>query len=510
MFRFPKISAAPQIEMLAHVALPDDGDTALVRPLGMTVNTRIHPAGRPCTWHIEYGATTAYGASTTPRQLPGKLNAYFAESFASGLNGWQSGFGNANLSHQPGGFARHDHANAGADHNHVDGVGAVSLGPNKAMSHYGAALSSPPDPWVFNYTYLGGLRLDMRGAKITMSVRGNAYDGRGSIVCPWAQFDKDPLFIDGPSGDDGIHRANWANHANDSTAALATGNWETITLTLHSDATQWSFGGRDQNDINTREYKYAELDSGLGGLNVDPFLAMNVGVDDQDMPTGTVDFKDVLIEYRNNNLCAPQNGGTLVSSPAGSTGADRLVDGWRNGSGHEWQSAASPTLPQVFVYGFANPVDLECVLVANDAAGSAKEIEVFVSEDNQVTWEPLGTGSLPYNDLPAAHPYGPNHLFQVWTKTYNAAEPYHFEPIYPNPVTHIKVTINTAHAGANPPVVGLGSIEAYGQGADYETDDDWYHASRDVELPSGTHHYRVVAVTDQGTTHGPDQIIVVP
>jgi hypothetical protein len=517
----------PRVASLPHVALPvaenTDDEILIGRMIGMVVNTRIHPAGRPCSWYIQYGTTPAYGSSTDERKLPGKLNAVWHTAFADGgnlsVNGishsWQAGLGGTELTFEDG-FVRwtlpspQDHV--AIDPNHTDGAGSVVLGPYGTLSHWFASNEVSESN--------GGLRFDMRGAKLSFEVRGTDVAPHGAVLCPWIQFDIDPFFIEGHADQ---QRPNYAfKYGGNYTDKTLTGEWENVNLTFNSNMNDWQYAGA--NGLDADEYRYGELDSGLGNMNVDFFLGMFVAVDVTDFPNnipqGTFDYRNAILYYRNHNCCARQNGGSLISGPT--TGSDTavLTDGWRHGEGHVWQSEASPDLdtPIDFVYAFDNPLIVECIIVANNPACRAKDALVSVSEDGE-NWVELafmrgvGAGAQELLENPN---WGLNYEIGRWN--WNDATP-HFQALYPNeethpgsgPVTHVKVSIISKWSNVSADPVGLGAIEVYGQGSVEETDNDWYYASRDLELaPATTYHYRVVATTDRGIACGPDQTITVP
>ncbi len=191
-FRFPKTGGTVRAE--AETLLPLTVNTWPDPMYGMTVNTRIHPRGRPCTWYVEVGPPggekgdyVSEGSFTTDaRSLPGKLNAFFAEPFSDGqitsvsvaddsVDGFMT---NNDAGHyvswdaSEGGFAHWDIGDAfpdsycPTDDNHVDGVGYVQIGLN---APYG-------NNWDLGdlgqyFLSLGGHRFDLRGAKISMRMR---------------------------------------------------------------------------------------------------------------------------------------------------------------------------------------------------------------------------------------------------------------------------------------------------------------------------------------------------
>ncbi len=556
-FKFPVIgNRKPRVETLAPTVLPMAADRLTVGhrdplPYGRTINAKVHPGGRPCVWSVEYAtdaewtmAPNVYTEETDARPLPGKLNAYFAPDFAAAGNcaGARHLVGGVELPYvdEEGGFGHHDcTAHQSADGNHTDTF-YVELAALFYLGPYPVLTGDAPDPISYAELYLGGLKPDVRGAKLSFKVRGNDFDpgepsggagGTNVKICPWAQYDKDQMWKPGnPDPSDYEWKPNWANTGNDYRALLGSGDWEDVNLQINSNTNEWTFVGSNIDrlagwDEETEEYKYAELDSGLAAITCDLFLGMLTGVNTGSMPTGTIDFANVSLQYRNHNLCAPQNGGSLTDYPTGGTDPSKLTDGWRNGPGHTWQSAATPFAdgPPTFVYQFANAVDLECVVISNDEVYPARNLRLYWS-DNGIDWtaidgeRPLGDlNATPFSRLPATDVLGRDHLFQAWTLTNNAAEPYFWDTLASG-VTHLKVEILDSwanHGGGfdpdDPTVVGLGSIEAFGTGAESsrQTDNAWYFVSQDLELAAGDYHYRVKAVTDLGTVYGEHQTFTV-
>ncbi len=313
----------------------------------------------------------------------------------------------------------------------------------------------------------------------------------------------------------------------------------------------WKFASHNSSKPWQTEYVYGELDAGLSAVNNDVIFPMFFGVNPLsggNTTTGKADFQDLVIQYRNHNCCAPQNGGTLLSEIEG---AEILTDGWRYGDGHMWVSDANPfgedeenPVPIVFEYSFANPIQIDCVIVQNHPDYLCKEIVVEVSSDGGITWNTVSTywsiGGSPY--MFETHPLGTRMLFKNWVindytrvglddPAYTPYAPLGYYPPDPEPPqtwgdlvpyapsNRVRVTILSTWASA--PAVGdpdfaspagLGSIEVYGTGAIEETDNEWYDASQDIELePATAYHYRVKAVVDEGTEnartfYGPDQV----
>lgn len=479
-FRFPPAGGVPLIETVAAVTLPLPENTWSSQLVGFSAQSRIQPKGRACTWHVEYGATTSYGSSTTPRALPGKLTAIYRESWADDMNGWRGGLDGLQLTHQASetNFVRANFTGATIDQNHLDGIGFNMLGPYLYCGRYVPAQGR---------VVLGGGLPDLRGATVARRVRGNSIVSHGCTFCPWIQGQLDKSLVFPPADYADQKTPNWANTANSLNATLALGSWQDVTVTMRNRHADWTFASHQTGDGKT-EYVYGELDAMLRAVDINLFVAMAINVDFGDPPTGTIDVDNFVLTYRNHSVCASSNGGTLVSDPGGDD-ASVLADGDRTGTA--WTGPLGD-----FVYQFADPITLDSVTVVNNEASPSEDVEVLVSADGS-SWTSLGTKTLS-----AAHADGPNHNQAHW----DADDGTNWEPVHGTPVSFLKVSILSKYGAS----AGLCTIEAHGSGATEQTEDDWYDVNQDIAAASGTWHYRIVATTEIGTTYGPDQTVVVP
>ena len=493
-FRHVRGSAKPGVRVGDPTAVPVPNATETGRTrLGFSVNAEINGKGRAGTWHVEYGATSSYGSSTTPRPLPPKLAAYYRETFDDDLNGWRGSATGLALTHQAEGFVRYtDDASSGHDYNHTDGIGLVHL---PLYLHTG---------WVdggFGLPRLGGNNPDFRNARITMRIKSPGWTANGCYLSTWIQADNFPELVNtGLIAD----VANWAMTSRDFTSdVVAASDWTTVAWTLRNRTQDWTYAGKNaaQDESLGERYLYGELDARLGNVNVDIFPFMAIDVDVGTPPVGSIDFDDFQIVYRQRSLCAASNGGSLVSEPAGGSGAEYLTDGWRNGAGREWLSEEDPATPQVFVYAFADPVTIFNLQIHNSVEWPSRAVTVEVSEDGETWTEILD------DELPESSADGPNFVFVHRELYVIVGDDPVWEPLYPDPVTYMRVTVST---GWQTERWGLGEIEAFGTGASMLTDRAWEDLNQDVEVASGTYHYRVVVETDKGTAYGPDQTVVVP
>ncbi len=459
-------------------------DTRPATSLGLTAfsaNGRVQPHGHPTDYYFEYGTTSAYGARTATRAVPPQLSAHYHEAWNTGKGGFRGGSGTAlsfvSTGGVDGGFVRYREP-TGDDYNHIDGIGPIHL----VQYFYPGTfdLDAPTSA-------LGGSDPDMRDARVRVAVRGNNWKPVGTDLLFWAQAE---VHSAGP-GD--VHYSNWAHTGFDMTDFLFSGAWENVEYRLYNDTTDWTYAGTNRElnaQLNRNLYVYNTLDDVLGHLDIDLFHLLAY-VDVYKYPSGSIDFDELDIAYRNHSLLAPSNGGHLASAPQGSEeGAEALTDGWRNGAGHMWATSPSPVGPQEIVYDLAHPVTIDKVQVHQNPDWPSKKVEVLASTDG-TSWTTIASGNVPKTASA-----GVNFTYLL-AKGLEA------------PATKIKVRILSGYQSER---WGLGEIEIFGAGATKATDDDWYRLNADVTdlLPGTTYHYRLVAVTDGHTTAGQDLTFHVP
>lgn len=458
------------------VSVPDveNGSATSIGQTGFAANVRIQPHRQRLRWYVEYGKTEAYGSKTALETLGPRLGAYYKESWDTALGGWAGGMDGVSLVHRPsggtsGGYV-HFTAPSQSDTNHEDGIGYVQLSqyfyPGTCMDD---AIKNP---------FLGGGDTDMRDARIAVDMRGTNFVSNGAELLFWAQSDSDLA----QQNDENWRRANWAYTGFPLTEALFAGTWQHVEYSLFVDTTKWSYAGRSIGQ-NRPNYRYAPLEKSLAHLNCDLFHIL-VLRELAYQPSGSIDYDELSIVYRNHSLLARSNGGRLAAKPAGSTDGAPLTDGWRNGDGKTWQTAPNPSGPQELLFSFVRPVKITTLQIHNDPLHPSKDIEVLVSIDG-MTWSSIFTGTLP-----ATSADGPNFL-HLWQR--DLAE---F-------ARHMKVRILSGYQTQS---WGLGEVEAFGTGAQMDTDDAWYTVSADVTGldAATTYHYRVVTTDGVNVTYGPD------
>lgn len=446
----------------------------------LTVNGSIHPHGLATTCYFEYGPTTAYGSKTAVKPLPPRLAAYYHESWDTGTGGWAS-WGAKGMEHHPtggaqGGFVRFAEPSRN-DPNHDSGIGTVHL----AKYFYPGAWSKVaklPSP------FLGGGSPDLRDARVSIYVRGNNWVANGSELQWWSQSQSNIEVFDV-----GWRHSNWAYTDYNLTDHLQSGKWEKAEYRLRNDAADWTYGGNNRAQKNYGRYAYWSINEVLEHANVD-FFHMVTFVDPKNPPTGSIDFDEFELVYRNYSLLLPSNGGKLVSAPAGGDDPATLTDGWRNGTGKTWKSAANPAGPLDIVYSFKDPVTIRAVQLHQNPDWPAKDVEVLVSTvGNQYT--SLLKKLLPEKGIPNA-----NFAFTL-DEGLSAKAGF------------LKLRLISGYKKDH---WGLGEIEVYGSGATMLPDDDLYSVNTDLKgLQAGaTVHYRLVATNSAGTTTGNDMTFTLP
>ena len=472
--------------MLAESGPPEvqAGSPTLLGITGLSVNGQIHSHGLPTTWQAEYGPTAAYGKKSDAKPIPPRLAAHYRESWDEGWNGWNS-WCPKRLHFSDGGKQKGYISYEGSprdDHNHDDGVGTVHLTPYMYPGSVSLSAGAPS-------ASLGGGDPDFRDAIIKLSVRGRDWKPNGTELIWWSQAQSN--IEDNP--DDmtlapNYKHPNWSYTGKNLTELLGTGQWETAEYRLLNDTNAWSYCGNNKGE--KRYDAYWSIDETQRHLNLDLFH-MVMFVDPNNRPTGAIDFDEFEVTYRNYSLAFPANGGQLISSPNGSDDAPtNLTDGWRNGAGKMWKSAANPSSPLEFTYEFTKPVTIEKVQLHQHPQWPSKEVEVLVSEDG-TNWTPLVRG-----EMLEKHPHGANYNFLLKKKFSARAK-------------QAKVRILSGH---KPDHWGLGEIEFFGTGAVSLPDDDWFHVNVDLlDLhPGETIHYRLLATNATGMTTGVDQSFTLP
>src|SRR5262249_24086200 len=149
------------------------------------------------------------------------------------------------------------------------------------------------------------------------------------------------------------------------------------------------------------------------------------------------------------------------------------------------RSAEGPSAPLEFVYAFTNPVVIHTVQLHQNPAWPAREVEILAAADGK-TFTPVARLTLPEKGEPNA-----NWAFAIKRGLSAKAR-------------QLKVRILSGYKAKH---WGLGEIEVFGTGATMLPDDDHYYVNTDIEnLKRGTlYHYRLVAVSSQGVSHGEDR-----
>lgn len=474
------------IPALTNQAGASEVSTGSATPLGlqaMTVNGRIQPHGLPTHYWFEFGTDANLGRQTAAAPLPPQLASFLQEDWQAGRTaGWGGGMSQRDMQAMTDpktgeGFIRITEP-TGDDPNHVDGVGTLHL---SKFIYSGLVV-----PRRGGSAYLGGGEPDFRDAEISLVLRGQDFKPNGTELLWWTQrmIDASEQFTDN------WECTNWAYTGVTLTDALASGQWEKVSYRLANNSELWSYAGNNLAQERAERYVYAPLDQSLGNINAD-FFHLLCFVDPAHPPTGSIDFSEISLRYRNYSLLRAANGGALVRQPGGAADpAERLTDGWRHGPERMWRSGANPAEPQEFVYRLAPGARVETIMVHQNTEWPAKEVEVLASADGS-TWTPLLRRTLE-----GEVPLGPNFNFAR-------------ERVPAQAAGWVKVRILS---GYQPEHWGLGEVEVIGSGVAWATDDDWYNVNADIAglQPGTTYHYRLVAENASGRITGPTATFTTP
>ena len=183
------------------------------------------------------------------------------------------------------------------------------------------------------------------------------------------------------------------------------------------------------------------------------------GVDPHRPPSGSVDFDELEIAYRNESLAISSNGGSLVDWPGDSEqDPTKLIDGWCHGKGRMWHSVENPAEPQEFTFSFESTVTIDTVQIHQNPEWPGRDVEVLVSEDGSA-YHSILTQLLPETGSPNANfAFAVNHGLAAGAN-------------------HLKVRLTSGYQSRH---WGLGEIEVFGSGATLRPDDDLYHVNADV------------------------------
>ena len=459
---------APKSEIASQSPTVTTRSASALGNTAMTANGSIHPHGKHTTYYFDYGTSKEYGFRTEPRPLPPRLAAYYYESWDEGLGSWSSWLKHE---HVPGGGVKNGYVSFSEpsrnDPNHDDGIGTLHLTKYLMSGQVGGG-----DP-------------DLRGARVSIAVRGHDWQANGSELLWWTQSQSNVEV----GIAEGWKRANWAYTGFTLTDYLNDGQWHQVEYRLLNDASKWTYGGNNLLQSNPSRYDYWSIDSAQAHVNYD-FFHLEATIDRENPPTGALDFDEFQIAYRNHSLILPSNGGRLLESPEQGSDPAALTDGWRYGEGRVWQSGENPDSPLEFVYAFDNPVVIERVQIHQNPQWPAQEVEIWVSQDGK-DYSPGVSQVLPQQGDPNA-----NFAFAL-------------DAGLALQCRFLKLLLKSGYQAER---WGLGEVEVFGTGAVMQSDDDLYYVNLDLEglEPGETYHYRLVASNDEGTGYGEERTYTLP
>jgi len=453
------------------------GPASALGTAAITVNGSVNPHAVATHYYFEYGTSAAYGKRTPVRELPSRLAAYFYESWDEGPGGWTT-WGVKQSLHRDGGhsngFLRISEPSTLNDYNHR----------MAGILHLAKFFYSGP---VYKSAYLGGGDPDFRDARVRLWVRGNDWKPNGSELIWWTQSQSN---IEAGNQRGVFRRANWGYTGFTLTAHLRDGNWNRVEYRLRNDTTQWTYGGSNLGSDGRKYYSYWSIDQALGHLNCN-FFHLLAFVDPHNPPTGSIDFDEFELAYRNESLVFPSNGGKLIDWPRYSkVDPATLTDGWRHGEDRMWKSQENPADPQEFTYTFESEVTIDTVQLHQNPEWPGKDVEVLVSADGK------SYQSILKRPFPEKSNSGPNFDFVV-------------EQGLASKARYLRVRLSSGYQRR---YWGLGEIEIFGSGATMVPDDDDYYVNTDLYdvKPGETCHYRLVATNSRGSGYGEDRTFTLP
>ena len=368
--------------------------TGASTPLGLgalSLNGSIHPEGIYTTYYFEYGTTDSYGSRTEEAPLPPRLAAYYRETWDEGTGGWGS-WEQPEIPHSSGGvsggYIEWKEPAARNDFNHVM-ADILHLTTFLRTGLLGQWQEEGNSVW-------GGGDPDLRGARVSIWVRGNDWEPRGSELIWWLQSQSNQEL----QNNLGWRRANWAYNGHNLTEYLLNGEWHHAQYRLRNNTNLWTYGGRNIGQgTKAKRYEYWPIDRSLGHVN-NNFFHLLAFVDPHDLPVGSIDFDEFELVYRNRSLLLPSNGGTLAAWPSDSDqDPTTLTDGWRHGEGKMWHSGGNPARPLELFYEFENPVTVRSVQLHQNPSWPARQVEVAKSLDGK-SYAPLFEATLPRRGEP--------------------------------------------------------------------------------------------------------------
>lgn len=449
------------------------------RTPSITLNGSVNANSSPTVYYFEYGTTTDYGSRSRERKSAPALTSYFTEKWThQSLGNWYSAghLQQRNDDMSTDGYIRTTVPES-IDWNHID---EGSVGPISLM-----LFSYTTDRSLEGQTFrFGGNKPDFRDARLSVRLRTHQFDPKGSKLCFWLQ--SQPYAAEYSLSN---VSANWAYNTFSISSNL-TEEWATVDLTLVNDASRWKSSGTNFMSHRPWRYAYESLNDALGNLNVDFFFNL-LDIDPEDLPTGNIDFEELTIRYRNHSLLTEKNGGSLISWPYDSPyDPAALSDGIKNKTENNWRSADNPNTPQEFVYRFKDPVEVQALQIHQNFHAQAKTIQVLSSSDG-VQFTAIDILTIPQ----PIHEYD-NRAFVY--KSYTV----------PIPAKYLKFRITEGYSNNG---WGLGEIEVFGNGAQYNPDDEISGVNIDVsDLTIGQlYHYRLVAENAFGINYGEDKTFII-
>lgn len=156
--------------------------------------------------------------------------------------------------------------------------------------------------WLWTYpkeiqektSFLGNGDPDLRGAKVSVEIRGRDFRPNGAELFWLSQAQKNIAIGDNK----GWRRSCWIYKDFPLTRYLLDGEWHNVKFTLPNDETKWLEAGSNPSLDDAENYEFWELDNVLGHQNWDCCFVFAF-VDTKNRPTGLIDVRNFELEYHN-------------------------------------------------------------------------------------------------------------------------------------------------------------------------------------------------------------------
>ena len=145
-----------------------------------------------------------------------------------------------------------------------------------------------------NTSFLGNGDPDLRGAKVSVEIRGRDFKPNGAELFWWSQAQRNIEIGDNKDW----RRSCWIYKDFPLTRYLLDGEWHNVKFTLVNDETKWLEAGSSSCITDAENYEFWELDNVLGHQNWNGGFILAF-VEARNLPAGLIDVRNFELEYHN-------------------------------------------------------------------------------------------------------------------------------------------------------------------------------------------------------------------